>query len=952
VNGGANQPPAGCVSALSCEELQRQFSTSWPYATPSQPSTAAASVCGESDAGLIDDDIDDELTCFGGEGWPNAASICFEAGARLCTLDELMTGVGWGTGCGHNQASVWAMDQCVGGHMANTGHVPSQQECAPDASGLAVRCCADSADARAGEATCDSLAADLQSECTSTRSCAELAGASTDSPCTGWDGCGQQDPNHADCALDRVLCTADSPPWDQRRFGSHTVCGESDALLGPGSTNQCDSQATWHHAESVCLSAGSRLCTAEEIAAGEIRATGCDNTARLIWTSDRATCGAGEHVVARASPYTYTQLPGVGWCTDSHNSEGTARRFEVGTLPVIRALCSDDPNCVAFAFRDDPGGHSALYTTTDCTRGCENTAWVDNTASIVGTSGAGLYACCVKEAAAGFSCEHDDTGNGLACCADDAKKTRRGVPCTAQAEHSTSIQTAPCMSASTCESLQERHSGWTCSRTRPNVCGEGNAGLSVECGDESTHLEAEAQCFEAGARLCTALELFVGVVTSQCGSQTVWSASECTTGHISVDYSAREDASQGQACVDDSTTNHVNCCADGEASRSGLMVCDLYASEEGGCTSTMSCVALNARDGGSSWPDAHNDGVCAESDAGLGPGNTEMCWGGPDRSAVSWQQAETVCVGAGARLCSVEEIEANEAQNTGCGFDHIMVWASDDTACGEGQHVVVIGSTEDGDVDSECRDDAGQAHEAVRCCADTVVGVPCTLNDPHGTTVDGPPPPPIDVSCSLAWDTTAHSSCSGSGSCAACEQCFTTPRLDAPGFCGCFETEQGGPGCTGSFSRCSPCGQTCGHCVQSTIGAPPLVPQQCGAAGDARCPKHSRCESQPFRQVPGQGWCTDAAGGEGTARKFLHDADLDTVKAACLVDESCVGISFHATAASVLYTTCVDTDQNSAGCDNTQWLGEGKALIVGTSGTMGYTCWTRNDAGSAAGICL
>jgi hypothetical protein len=76
------------------------------------------------------------------------------------------------------------------------------------------------------------------------------------------------------------------------------------------------------------------------------------------------------------------------------------------------------------------------------------------------------------------------------------------------------------------------------------------------------------------------------------------------------------------------------------------------------------------------------------------------------------------------------------------------------------------------------------------------------------------------------------------------------------------------------------------------------------------------------------------------------------VKAACLVDESCVGISFHATAASVLYTTCVDTDQNSAGCDNTQWLGEGKALIVGTSGTMGYTCWTRNDAGSAAGICL
>ena len=140
--------------------------------------------------------------------------------------------------------------------------------------------------------------------------------------------------------------------------------------------------------------------------------------------------------------------------------------------------------------------------------------------------------------------------------------------------------------------------------------------------------------------------------------------------------------------------------------------------------------------------------ICGEADKGLGPGGTDMCLGGVEctgegaaqvctqRPAVSWQEAEGACLNIGARLCTVEEIEADEARGTGCNADRAMVWTSDDIGCAAGQHVVVIGSSNNlGRLDdlgfeasTDCRNDAGGDAEAVRCCADAVVGEACTAH--------------------------------------------------------------------------------------------------------------------------------------------------------------------------------------------------------------------------------
>lgn len=99
---------------------------------------------------------------------------------------------------------------------------------------------------------------------------------------------------------------------------------------------------------------------------------------------------------------------------------------------------------------------------------------------------------------------------------------------------------------------------------------------------------------------------------------------------------------------------------------------------------------------------------------------------------MSWAQAEHVCIGAGARLCTVEELKADETRGTGCNHDRSHVWSSDMVDCKAGWHVGVVGATTT-KKKSKCIRDSGSA--AVRCCADTTVSAPCKAKSA--------PPPPI-----------------------------------------------------------------------------------------------------------------------------------------------------------------------------------------------------------------
>lgn len=123
-----------------------------------------------------------------------------------------------------------------------------------------------------------------------------------------------------------------------------------------------------------------------------------------------------------------------------------------------------------------------------------------------------------------------------------------------------------------------------------------------------------------------------------------------------------------------------------------------------GMRSGMSCAELN-------WPTISRYN---QDRAVCGASNYRPLRGcsGP----VTWLAAKDFCEGAGARLCTREEIEADEAAGTGCDVDEHYTWSS--TPCGEEGYMTLAGSSEIRKIlNSFCSlpEDSAQA----ACCADS-----------------------------------------------------------------------------------------------------------------------------------------------------------------------------------------------------------------------------------------
>jgi len=323
---------------------------------------------------------------------------------------------------------------------------------------------------------------------------------------------------------------------------------------------------------------------------------------------------------------------------------------------------------------------------------------------------------------------------------------------------------AQCVSSKSCEQLQKSFGGWQYGGKMAAIaCGESDNGFKKPqnnpkakngCwGDNDSETDgwphAEAICQEIGARLCTAMELKAGVsMHSGCGHDAarIWSADKCKKGKIDGHMSF---VGQGTIplCSPDYGNNAVRCCADKAASRAialkqGKKVCDKYGSEQGKCTSSLTCKQLAQRSGKGSWPTKYGDqNICGESDNGFGRHHTRQCFGGQKGEApIGHHIAEAICTTVGARLCTVEEVKADETRGTGCSHDGRLVWTSDDVGCAPGQHVAWPGSSYrklKGKCISDSNTGRGWQGAAVRCCADAVVGTPCTkVHAPI------PPPPP------------------------------------------------------------------------------------------------------------------------------------------------------------------------------------------------------------------
>lgn len=92
--------------------------------------------------------------------WEEANSLCADAGARLCSAEELAYGLGGG--CTVAESLVWAADECDGGHVAVSASSMGgtlaaidglDMQCAATCEDMnrAVKCCADTTAAKAAE---------------------------------------------------------------------------------------------------------------------------------------------------------------------------------------------------------------------------------------------------------------------------------------------------------------------------------------------------------------------------------------------------------------------------------------------------------------------------------------------------------------------------------------------------------------------------------------------------------------------------------------------------------------------------------------------------------------------------------------------------------------------------------------------------------------------------------
>lgn len=80
------------------------------------------------------------------------------------------------------------------------------------------------------------------------------------------------------------------------------------------------------------------------------------------------------------------------------------------------------------------------------------------------------------------------------------------------------------------------------------------------------------------------------------------------------------------------------------------------------------------------------------------------------KGAYSYAEADSICKGMGAGLCSLTELILEEAKDTGCGLNTVRLWTS--TACPSG-----VISAFGGNGGSPACSFTGKTMEGVRCCA-------------------------------------------------------------------------------------------------------------------------------------------------------------------------------------------------------------------------------------------
>ena len=702
--------------------------------------TAAGSplVCGEMDKGMGG--------CPQPASWANSLERCELAGARLCTLDEVLDKELHNTGCSSNTAMVWTGDACApGAYLVVRGDGDLAQGpaiCVPATGSYVAGCCADVEPAQPAWAcnasqwecddgdlcTIDSCGA---AGCVYTAVACDDGNACTVDSCSGGTGDCIADPLDEGTACTDLGCvtgTCTTKPasaqtcaelgWDVSEGLSDAVCGESNAGLGG-----CSGDRTYAEAQTFCSQVGARLCSPTELLQDEAKNSGCGLEQALVWTS--APCAAGASLLAPGS--------------DSQTPLECA--LHDGRHPV--RCCADAA----------PPVRACTATTWSCWDGV-----------------CGIDQCASDSCTHSASCDDGDPCTVDSCvdgaCAHEITSCDDGDPCTkdscnAQGE---CLHPPKCQSSHPCDTVTCAPDGQCITKVQngancPSDCPEENCSGGDAC------MLAYCSTTEFGTAYC--------FTRSMC-KNTACSDRSCETGT----FGSKTCEAEPKSCNDGNP-----CTADSCNSNSGCVHAVLAGScsDSDACTSGDQCQTVGGSAetcGGLGWDPQHgnNADVCASDQPG------GACVEGKTQG-----EAESLCAEAGARLCTLNDLVSLEAKDVGaCGFNSQAIWTS--SSCGSGFW------TAHGDGTSGACQSGGTA--ALVCCADAdlsgfsvcVGGPAVTCDDGTACTADICAPA---TGCQYQGD---HASCSDGNDC--------TQDLCESG-AGCVSTASGaacddGLGCTES----------------------------------------------------------------------------------------------------------------------------------------------------------
>ncbi len=587
--------------------------------------------------------------CSGAVDHAEAVLLCEEAGGRLCTVAELLADEAAGTGCGYELLRNWTSTPCGSNGFwsgpRNPGGFFGTKELSCDDVDKVTRfvtCCADEAPTDV-EATCLGQG---------TMDCDDDNACTTDF-CHPTQGCIHHPMDDGTSCADENACTVAvcTPPtlsqascnalgWTGAGAGSSDVCGNSKIVGNP--PKSCAKPAEFGTAQALCTLVGARLCTVNEVMAGELLSTGCANDGKYLWTG--SPCGGDGHWAAPGAPTLLETMPltclqdsgnyvSVGCCADNNSGGET-----------VRCIATGGPSC-----RD---GNSCTVDSCDPETGCVN-------------------------ANPGLACDDDNACTESEC----------GIPE---------------VSIKTCTELNWPPEAFGLT----TVCG-GSEGPIGPCSGYVDFNAAKALCEQGGARLCTLSELSINETRDTgCGynSMSIWTTSPCGTGGRWTGPGTAGHPAVPVACIDEAVDDAavVRCCADQPATHSGKTCYELGWEGQGG--------------GG--------EAVCGASPS----------WNGPCPAPANHATSKATCEAVGARLCTLAELQADEAASTGCTYNEKRVWSGD--GCEAGGFWTTAGASAFKDLHPDQCTSADSVQPVVRCCADAVItpdqpscvatgGIPC-----------------------------------------------------------------------------------------------------------------------------------------------------------------------------------------------------------------------------------